>query len=31
LLIHGLDLTDPEGLTEQIKQSYERRLMEIFE
>ena len=31
LLIHVLDLTDPEGLTEQIKQSYERRLMEIFE
>jgi multicomponent K+:H+ antiporter subunit E len=31
LLIHVLDLTDPEGLTDQIKQSYERRLMEIFE
>ena len=31
LLIHVLDLADPEGLTEQIKQSYERRLMEIFE
>lgn len=31
LLIHVLDLTDPQGLTEQIKQSYERRLMEIFE
>jgi multicomponent K+:H+ antiporter subunit E len=31
LLIHVLDLTDPEGLSEQIKQSYERRLMEIFE
>lgn len=31
LLIHVLDLTDPDGLAEQIKQSYERRLMEIFE
>lgn len=31
LLLHVLDLADPEGLTAQIKQRYERRLMEIFE
>jgi multicomponent K+:H+ antiporter subunit E len=31
LVIHVLDLTDPEGLTREIKNRYERRLMEIFE
>lgn len=31
LLIHVLDLSDPEGLSRDIKQRYESRLMEIFE
>jgi multicomponent K+:H+ antiporter subunit E len=31
LVIHVLDLRDPEGLTREIKQRYERRLMEIFQ
>ncbi len=31
LLLHVLDLTDPEGMREQIKQRYERLLLEIFE
>lgn len=31
LLIHVLELRDPEGLTREIKQRYERRLMEIFQ
>lgn len=31
LLVHCLDAPDPEAVRDQIKQRYERRLMEIFE
>lgn len=30
LLVHGLDVADPEELVASIKQRYERRLLEIF-
>ena len=31
LLVHCLDTDDPDGVRDQIKQRYERRLMEIFQ
>jgi multicomponent K+:H+ antiporter subunit E len=31
LLVHCLDAPDPEAVRDEIKNSYERRLMEIFE
>jgi len=31
ILVHCLDTTDPDGVRDQIKQRYERRLKEIFE
>jgi multicomponent K+:H+ antiporter subunit E len=30
LLVHCLDVTDPESIRDEIKQRYERRLLEIF-